>query len=164
MRGWISAGCSLLLTPLLWLFAVLLRRLGRSGRLGFDDDRDVRCLPAVFALLFILDTLQAPVANIVSQTYEHRADDYALHLLEKPEAFRSLMIRLALINASDVHPPLWMQVQWKSHPPVVERAEHAEKFAKERGIRMPEANPRDFFLPPEFQKKLDDKRRKAALR
>ena len=108
--------------------------------------------------------MQAPAANIISQTYEHRADDYALNLLHKPEAFRSLMVRLALVNASDLHPPLWMQFQWKSHPPVVERAAHAEDFARRHGIEMPPPTPQAFFLPPEFQKKLDEKRKKAALR
>ncbi len=146
-----------LLTPLLWLVAWLLRAMGRRGRFGFDDDRDVRSLPAIMALLFVLGALQAPVANAHSRMMENRADDYALELLAQPEAFRSLMIKLALINAADLHPPLWMQIQWKTHPLVIERVRRAEAFAASRGIELLPSEPRRFALPGDFQTALTAK-------
>lgn len=137
-----------LVVPLLWFMALALRRLGRTGRLGFEDDRDVRCIPAIFAMLFLITLATDPVQNLVSQHYERRADDYALELLRDPEGFRSLMGKLALANGDDLHAPLWMQVMWKSHPQTVERMERAENFAKKHGIPLQQARPEMFQLPP----------------
>lgn len=149
-----AALSALLLTPLLWLVAFLLRAMGRWGKLGFEDDRDVRALPAIMALLFLLGALQAPLANAHSRALERRADDYALELLGQPEAFRSMMVKLALINAADLHPPLWMQVQWKSHPLVIERIQRAEAFAEARGVELATPTPQRFALPENFQARL----------
>lgn len=148
---------ALLLTPLLWLVAFVLRALGRRGRFGFTDDRDVRALPAIMALLFLLSAVQAPLANAHSRALERRADDYALELLGQPEAFRSMMVKLALINAADLHPPLWMQVQWKSHPLVIERIQRAEAFAQAHGIELTAPTPQRFALPADFQAQLTAK-------
>jgi STE24 endopeptidase len=145
---------SLLLTPLLWFTAWLLRALGRRQRFGFDDDRDVRALPAIFAFLFALGAVLGPIQAATSRYRENRADDYALDLLQKPEAFRSMMIKLALINAPDLHPPLWMQFQWKTHPLVIDRIGRAEAFAKARGIGLTAPTPEHFALPEDFQKRL----------
>lgn len=149
-----TALSALLLTPLLWLIASLLRALGRRKKLGFTDDRDVRALPAIMAFLFVLSALQAPLSNAHSRMLERRADDYALELLGQPEAFRSMMVKLALINAADLHPPLWMQVQWKSHPLVIERIQRAEAFAAARGIELTVPTPQLFALPADFQAQL----------
>ncbi|MBI5549404.1 MAG: M48 family metalloprotease [Deltaproteobacteria bacterium] len=141
---------SLALVPMLWALAWALRRLGRRRRFGFDDDRDVASLPMVFFLQWLVSFGTDPVAAAYGRHLERRADQYAFELLEQPEAFRAMQVKLARSNLADVHPPAWVRYLIASHPPVMERIEAAERFAWERGIPMREPSPELFSIPQEL--------------
>ncbi|MGI5864501.1 MAG: M48 family metalloprotease [Myxococcales bacterium] len=149
---------SLCLVPYLWLIAVALRRLGRRGRLGFDGDRDVASLPAVLLLVWFVTTALKPIGGAYGRYLEHRADRYALELLEQPESFRSMMVKLASLNRADLHPPAWVVLLLATHPPTLERIERAERFARERGIAMAEPSPALFGVPEPEEPAAETKR------
>jgi STE24 endopeptidase len=149
---------SLCLVPYLWFIAVALRRLGRRGRLGFDGDRDVASLPAVLLLVWCVTTALNPIGGAYGRYLEHRADRYALELLEQPESFRSMMVKLASLNMADLHPPAWVVLLLASHPPTIERIERAEQFAREKGIAMAEPMPELFRAPEPKQRAAETKR------
>jgi STE24 endopeptidase len=137
---------SLLALPLLYGLVRALRRLGRKGRFGFDDDRDVASLPMVFLLYLFFGMITDPLSSAYSRHLEARADRYGLELLEQPAVFRSMLVKLARTNLADVHPPAWVAVRL-SHPPVMERIEATEAFARERGIELPAPTPGAFAIP-----------------
>jgi STE24 endopeptidase len=139
-----AAACAL---PLAACLAWVLRRLGRTRRLGFEDDRDVASLPFVFLVSWLLSVVSGPFGNAYNRALERRADAYAFELLEQPAAFRSMMVKLARTNLADVHPPLWVRTLFSGHPPVMERIGAAEQFARARGIPMGEPQPADFAIP-----------------
>lgn len=138
---------SLALLPVLAMLAFVLRRLGRSGRLGFDGDHDVASLPMAFFLVWLLEFAAGPVSNAYSRDLERKADRYALELLEQPDAFRSMMVKVVRTNLADCHPPAWVRVLLHGHPPVMERIGAAEAFARERSLALPEATPERFSIP-----------------
>ena len=138
---------SLALVPLLWAVARILRGLGKKGRLGFDSDRDVASLPMIFFLLWLLNMITGPISNAYSRLLERRADTFAFELLEEPEPFRSMMVKLARTNLADVHPPWLWALLASSHPPVMERIEAAEEFARRKGIAMSVPTPESFAIP-----------------
>jgi STE24 endopeptidase len=138
---------SLALVPLLWAVARLLRWLGKKGRLGFDGDRDVASLPMIFFMLWFLNMTTGPLSNTYTRVLERRADVFAFELLEEPEAFRSMMVKLARTNLADLHPPVLWSILMASHPPVMERIEAAEEFARRKGIAMSAPTPESFVIP-----------------
>ncbi|HEY3450567.1 MAG TPA: M48 family metalloprotease [Myxococcales bacterium] len=153
---------SIAIIPALWALALLLRRLGKGGRWGFDDDRDVASLPMMFFLCWVASLFVDPVGNAYSRYLETRADRYALELLEQPAAFRSLMVKLARNNLADVHPPAYIRYVFAGHPPVMERIAAAEAFASSRGLPMPEARPDLFVLSEELDPLKQQDKEEAA--
>lgn len=136
---------SVVLLPYLWLMALFMRRLGRSGKLGFDGDRDVASLPAAFFFVWLVNSASAPVSSAYSRHLEYRADEYALTLLKDPATFRSMMVKLARTNRGDPLPPDWAVFMVASHPPVLARIENIERFAAEHGIALAAPTP-ELFL------------------
>jgi STE24 endopeptidase len=59
------------------------------------------------------------------------ADDYALKMSGKPDAFASAMTRLANQNLADADPEGWVVFLLYSHPPLRQRIEHARAFASQ---------------------------------
>lgn len=133
--------------PFLLGMSWLLRRLGRSGRFGFDSDRDVRSLPAALALIWAISMTVAPLTNAYSRQRELAADRYALELLNQPEELRSLMVKLARVNMANLKPPLWSSVLLASHPRVIDRIEAIEAYAAEKGIALADPTPELFRTP-----------------
>jgi STE24 endopeptidase len=136
---------SAVLVPFLYLLARILRRFGRSGRLGFDGDHDVASLPAAFLFMWVCSTIANPASCAYSRYLEHRADAYALELLRQPEELRAMMVKLARVNLSDLEPPAtWVALRY-SHPPVLERIGKIEAFARKEGIGLEEPSPARFL-------------------
>ncbi|MFN7130687.1 MAG: M48 family metalloprotease, partial [Myxococcales bacterium] len=124
-----------------------LRRLERSGRFGFDGERDVAGLPAAMFFIWLLITVASPVSATFSRASETRADQYALELLKQPEEFRSLMVKLAKVNMANLQPPWWTSTLLASHPKVIDRIAHAERFARENGLALQPPSPELFRVP-----------------
>jgi STE24 endopeptidase len=62
-----------------------------------------------------------PIDNAVSRWRERMADDYALQVTGKNEAFASAFTRLANQNLGEVDPEKWVVFMFYSHPPLGER-------------------------------------------
>ena len=70
----------------------------------------------------------SPVFNFFSWKYETEADQYSLDALEKKESFKSMLIKLAVQNLSNLTPhPLYARFNY-SHPPIKERLERVGLF------------------------------------
>jgi STE24 endopeptidase len=100
------------------------------GLQGLDD---VAGLPLVGLVMGLFLAVTAPVGNGFSRWRERLADEYALRMTGKPEAFISAMVRLANQNLADVDPERWVELLLHSHPAVGRRIARGESFLGESG-------------------------------
>lgn len=76
-----------------------------------------------------------PVQNFVSRQFERQADQVALDLAKKPEAFIACEVKLSRDNLGNVAPTPWNVWLFASHPPVVERIRMAEEWERENAVK-----------------------------
>jgi len=72
--------------------------------------------------------LSLPIQNGISRWFERQADEHALTLSKKPQAFIEAEKRLAKLNKSNVTPSRLNVFLFASHPPIVERIQMAEQW------------------------------------
>jgi STE24 endopeptidase len=72
--------------------------------------------------------LTSPLDNAISRWRENMADDYALEVTKKNEAFASAFTRLANQNLGEIDPEKWVVFMFYSHPPLGERIEKAKNW------------------------------------
>ncbi len=113
-----------------------LRRFG--GRIGTSKLDNVATLPLLEWLLSFVGIALMPVQNAYSRYIEREADTYALELTKDPESFASAMERLAALNLSDPNPPALVKYVLHSHPPIIDRVDHAREYARDHGLPVPE--------------------------
>ncbi|HEY1354460.1 MAG TPA: M48 family metallopeptidase [Ktedonobacteraceae bacterium] len=97
---------------------------------GFADPAT---LPFLFALMALSGLLVMPAGNGLSRVIEYQADEYALQVTRKVEAFKSAMLRLANQNLAEFEPSPLVEFLFHSHPSVHKRLRHADSFARRAG-------------------------------
>ena len=95
---------------------------------GFSGPADVAAFPALSLILGAYGLVTMPIGNAVSRWREKMADDYALQVTGKNEAFASAFTRLANQNLGEIDPEKWVVFMFYSHPPLGERIERARKW------------------------------------
>jgi STE24 endopeptidase len=95
------------------------------GLAGLDD---VAGMPLLALVMGAVGLATVPLGNGFSRWREGMADEYCLRVTGKPEAFVSLMVRLANQNLADVEPERWVELLLHSHPPVGKRIRRGESF------------------------------------
>lgn len=95
--------------------------------LGLSGPADPAGLPLIALLLGAFALVTMPLTNGFSRWRERLADEYALNLTRKPQAFMSAMRRLANQNLAEADPARWVVWLLASHPPLRERIERAER-------------------------------------
>ncbi len=114
-------GASLALVALLFGIDRLLRRAATRGWFGTTRFADIRTLPLLSLLLFIVMTVSAPLSAAYSREREREADRYALRLTGDPATFRQMLVKAARVNKMDPEPPRWLVLKGLTHPPLGER-------------------------------------------
>ena len=95
---------------------------------GFTGVSDVAAFPVLGLILGIYGFLTSPLDNAVSRWRERLADEYALQITGKNEAFASAFVRLANQNLGEVDPEKWVVFMFYSHPPLAERISMAKNW------------------------------------
>lgn len=114
----------------------ILRRFG--GMIGVSKLDNVATLPLLGWILSVVGIVLMPIQNAYSRYIEREADTYALQLTDDPEAFASAMERLAALNLADPNPPTLVKYFLYSHPPIIDRVDHAREFARDHDLPVPE--------------------------
>jgi STE24 endopeptidase len=112
---------SLALVALLFAIDRLLRSSAARGWFGTTRFADIRTLPLLWLLTFLLFFLSTPLSAAFSREREREADRYALRLTQDPDAFRRMLVKAARVNKMDPEPPRWVVLKGHSHPPIGER-------------------------------------------
>jgi STE24 endopeptidase len=71
-----------------------------------------------------------PLGNAFSRWRERRADEYALRVTGKGQAFADAMTRLANQNLADADPDPWVEWLLYSHPALSKRIKMAATFSR----------------------------------
>jgi len=118
--GMLSTTLSLYLASLALKWAI--------AAFGFSGPADVAAFPALALILGAYGLVSMPIENAVSRWRERMADDYALQVTGKKEAFASAFTRLANQNLGEVDPEKWVVFMFHSHPPLGERIAKAHTW------------------------------------
>jgi STE24 endopeptidase len=113
---------------LVGLFLVSLVLNWSARALGFTGPADVGALPLLALAFGVFGLLTLPLNNAYSRWREKRADEYALEVTRKPQAFASAMTRLANQNLAEVDPEPWVELLLYSHPALNKRIAMAENY------------------------------------
>ena len=108
--------------------AAMALRLGGSAA-GLSSPADVAGLPLLLLAGGSVMAAATPAVHAYSRRNERAADDYALRLTGRADAFVSAMRRLAAQNLADERPSRLALLLFHSHPPISERLERARAFA-----------------------------------
>ncbi|QDE70703.1 M48 family metalloprotease [Myxococcus xanthus] len=112
---------SLMLVALLFALDRLLRLSASRGWFGATHFADIRNLPLISLLFFLLVLTAKPLSGAFSREREREADRYALRLTGDVDAFRRMLVKAARVNKMDPEPPRWVVLKGMSHPPIGER-------------------------------------------
>jgi len=100
------------------------------GYFGFESTADIAALPLLGIVLGVYGLITMPFGNIFSRWREQKADEYALKVTHKGEAYASALTRLANQNLADADPEPWVELLLYSHPALGKRIKQAESFEK----------------------------------
>ncbi|PWB70461.1 MAG: hypothetical protein C3F07_16630 [Anaerolineales bacterium] len=98
------------------------------GFFGFTSTADIAALPALGIVLGAYGLVTMPLDNAVSRWREGKADEYALQVTGRKDAFASAFTRLANQNLGEVDPEKWVVFLFYSHPPLGERIAKAQAW------------------------------------
>ena len=98
---------------------------------------DIAALPLFALTMGAFLVITTPLANLYSRSREWAADRYALELTRHPEAFISVMAKLANQNLAEVEPEPWVEFLLYSHPAIGKRIKQGKEFKRAMAVRRP---------------------------
>ncbi|CAM5204500.1 Zn-dependent protease with chaperone function OS=Ureibacillus acetophenoni OX=614649 GN=SAMN05877842_102188 PE=3 SV=1 [Ureibacillus acetophenoni] len=118
----------------LWLISKILpwliQRYGKE--LKIKSLKQIHSLPLLLLVSSFLLFFSNPFYNAVSRYQEARADQFAIELVEDPNAAISGFQKLAKAGLSEVNPPALIKWFRYTHPPMLERINTIEESIKQK--------------------------------
>lgn len=96
--------------------------------LGYTGVSDIAAMPIFVLVMGAYGLLVMPLGNAFSRWREIRADEYALKMTGKGEAYASALTRLANQNLAEADPEPWVESLLYSHPALGKRIAMAEDY------------------------------------
>jgi STE24 endopeptidase len=109
-----------------WLTAMSL------GRVGLRGPTDPAALPLIVMAVGAVTMLAAPLILALSRRQERQADRFSLDLTSNPDAFVTVMRRMAALNLAEDRPSQLSDFFFATHPPVTERIAAARAWRPSR--------------------------------
>lgn len=88
---------------------------------GFTQITQISALPILSLWGMIVGLISTPIGNIISRKFEYEADEYAIKVTNKPEAFINTLEKLNDQNLGDKQPHPFVEWFSYSHPSVAKR-------------------------------------------
>jgi STE24 endopeptidase len=99
---------------------------------GFDSIIQVSALPLLVLWSMLIGLIESPIGSAISRKYEYEADEYAVEVTRKPEAFISTLKKLTDQNLADKKPHPFIEWFFYSHPSINNRLDALKKFSYEK--------------------------------
>ena len=96
--------------------------------LGYAGISDIAAMPLFVLVMGVYGLLVMPLGNAFSRWREIRADEYALKMTGKGDAYASALTRLANQNLAEADPEPWVETLLYSHPALGKRIAMAENY------------------------------------
>ena len=96
--------------------------------LGFQSLHDIAAFPVICMVLGAIGFILMPIQNAISRRFERECDRYAIVKTNDPEAFISVMDKLAEQNLADRTPNRLIDFLFYSHPPISKRIAMAKEL------------------------------------
>ncbi len=116
------------LTTLLGFFLAGLALNWGARQMGLASPADVSAMPLLALVVALFGLVTLPLENWFSRWRERLADQYALQMTGKAEAFASAFARLANQNLAEAEPERWVEVLLYDHPALSRRIRAAQQF------------------------------------
>lgn len=88
---------------------------------NFTKITQVSALPILSLWGMLIGLISTPIGNIISRKFEYEADEYAIKVTQKPEAFINTLEKLNDQNLGDKEPHPFVEWFSYSHPSVAKR-------------------------------------------
>jgi STE24 endopeptidase len=106
------------------VFIPLASFLGYSRSIG-----DIGSFPVLGVSFWLISEVLINVPSLwYSRRIEQKTDTFASSLIPDFPVVKSLFIKMADQNLSDIDPPWWLKYFFMSHPPISERIKHAKEI------------------------------------
>lgn len=106
------------------VFIPLASFLGYSTSIG-----DIGSFPVLGVSFWLISEVLINVPSLwYSRRIEQKTDTFASFLIPDFPVVKSLFIKMADQNLSDIDPPWWLKYFFMSHPPISERIKHAKEI------------------------------------
>ncbi len=122
---------------LLFLIHQVLAWAARRRLYGSERYGDIRVLPLIGIVYFLVMFPVTPISHAFSRERERKADAFGIALTGNPAAFRSMLVKAARVNKMDPEPPRWFVLLHYGHPPIGERIADAEAAEKRLSVGGP---------------------------
>lgn len=110
----------------------------------FGSIKDIAAIPLIALWGMIVGLILTPLSNILSRKYEFEADEYAVTVTGKHEAFVNTLERLTDQNLGDRDPHPFVEWFFYSHPSVQKRINAINNFLERNPVNAVEFNPGTF--------------------
>lgn len=95
---------------------------------GFLTITEISALPILSVWAMLIGLLTTPIGNIISRKFEYEADEYAIKITGKAEAFINTLEKLTDQNLGDKDPHPFVEWFFYSHPSVAKRKKRIIEF------------------------------------
>lgn len=96
----------------------------------FSEITEIAALPILSVWAMLIGLLTTPIGNIISRKFEYQADEYAVKVTRKSEAFINTLEKLNEQNLGDKEPQPFVEWFFYSHPSVKKRKQNILEFNK----------------------------------
>jgi STE24 endopeptidase len=131
-RLWPSIATAAVMFALIFALDRILRAMARRPRFGLSGHADPAGLPVAFLLVTVFIEVAEPFSSAYTRSLERAADAFGIEITADPDAFVSMLVKVARLDKVDVDPPAW--IRWEfTHPTVLDRIAFGESKKKEAG-------------------------------
>jgi STE24 endopeptidase len=99
---------------------------------GFNSILQIAALPLLVLWSTIIGLLESPIGSAISRKYEYEADEYAVDVTQKPQAFVSTLNKLTEQNLADKEPHPFIEWYFYSHPSIKNRVGALKKYSMDK--------------------------------
>jgi STE24 endopeptidase len=99
---------------------------------GFESIIQISALPLLVLWSMLIGLIESPIGSAISRKYEYEADEYAVEVTRKPDAFVSTLKKLTEQNLSDKEPHPFVEWFFYSHPSIRNRLNALKKYSEEK--------------------------------
>jgi STE24 endopeptidase len=97
---------------------------------GFNSILEISALPLLVIWSMLIGIIESPIGSAISRKYEYEADEYAVEVTRKPEAFISTLNKLTEQNLADKEPHPFIEWFFYSHPSIKNRLNALRKYSQ----------------------------------